>query len=135
MSLRTVGVLQTLASIFFCLLLITGCQKQAPAGSDQSLTIDYQIEPQPPHVGPAAITLKIFDATGKPVSGADVRLEGNMTHAGMAPSFGAAKEIAPGQYRTTLDFSMGGDWIILVQVTMPAGNKIERQFAVKGVAG
>ena len=58
-----------------------------------------------------------------------------MTHAGMAPSFGSASETAPGQYRSPLDFSMGGDWLILVTVITPAGNKVEKQFAIKGVAG
>jgi len=133
--LRSVGALLTLLLIFSSSSLLTGCQKRVPATPDTSVTIDYQIEPQPPRVGPAVITLKISDAAGKPVQGAEVNLEANMTHAGMAPSFGSAREIAPGQYRGPMNFSMSGDWIILVTAVVPAGQKIEKQFAIKGVAG
>jgi len=56
-----------------------------------------------------------------------------MTHAGMAPSFSTAQETAPGRYRATLDFSMSGDWMILVHVALANGEKLEKQLAVKGV--
>jgi hypothetical protein len=110
-----------------------GC-RTPPYAADSSVTIDYEITPQPPHVGPATVTLKILDAAGDPVPGASVHLEGNMTHAGMAPTFAEAHEITTGKYRATLDFSMGGDWIIVVGVVTKGGKKIEKQLEVKGVA-
>jgi len=60
-------------------------------------------------------------------------LEGDMSHAGMAPVFGEAKEIAPGRYQASLTLEMPGDWVILLHVTMPGGQKLERQIDVKGV--
>jgi hypothetical protein len=56
-----------------------------------------------------------------------------MAHAGMAPVFGDAKEIAPGQYRGGLEFAMPGDWVILIHATLPDGRKLERQVDVSGV--
>jgi hypothetical protein len=56
-----------------------------------------------------------------------------MTHAGMSPVFGDAKEIAPGRYQGDLAFQMAGDWVILLHVTLPDGSKLERQFDVSGV--
>ena len=87
----------------------------------------------PPQVGPATITLTVTDATGKPVSGAGVSIEGNMSHAGMRPVFGEAGEFEPGRYRAPLEFTMRGDWVVSIYVTLPDGGKVERQFDVKGV--
>jgi len=79
------------------------------------------------------ITLRGADPSRKPLTGARITVEGNMSHAGMGPSFGKANETAPGQYQAPLEFTMGGDWIILVHLTLPDGQKVEKQFEVKGV--
>jgi hypothetical protein len=84
-------------------------------------------------VGTATFTLRVADASGRPLSGARVSLEGNMTHPGMRPVFAEARELEPGRYQSSLEFTMGGDWVVLVRVTLPDGRKIERQFDVKGV--
>jgi hypothetical protein len=46
----------------------------------------------------------------------------------MSPVFGRAKEIAPGRYEGTIQFTMPGDWAILLHVTLADGNKVERQI-------
>jgi hypothetical protein len=56
-----------------------------------------------------------------------------MSHAGMAPSPGEAKEIAPGRYQASLTLEMAGDWVILLHVILPGGQKLERQIDVRGV--
>jgi len=66
--------------------------------------------------------------------GAEIKLEGNMSHAGMSPVFVDTREVAPGEYRTNMELSMAGDWVILVHLTLPNGSKLERQFEIKGVA-
>ena len=98
------------------------------------VTITHEISPQPPRAGAVVITMKITDRSGQPVTGARVRLEGNMSHAGMAPVSATAKEITPANYRAIMDLSMAGDWTILVHVTFSNGWKAERQFEIKGVA-
>jgi len=85
-------------------------------------------------VGQVTIELKLTDAAGTPVTGALLKLEGNMSHAGMVPVFGEAKETEPGRYRSSLVLSMAGDWHVLVTVTLADGRKFERQFEIKGVA-
>ena len=47
--------------------------------------------------------------------------------------FAEAGESEPGRYESALEFTMGGDWVVLVRLTLPDGRKIERQFDVKGV--
>ena len=78
--------------------------------------------------------MRVADASRKPLTGARIKLEGNMSHAGMSPVFVDALEVAPGEYRATIDLSMAGDWIILVHLTLLNGTKFERQFEIKGVA-
>jgi succinate-acetate transporter protein len=95
--------------------------------------VEHEISPQPPRVGPATLSLKLSDAAARPVTGARITLEGNMTHAGMAPVFAGATEVEPGRYRAALEFTMGGDWVILIHAALPDGRKLERQVDVKGV--
>jgi YtkA-like protein len=85
-------------------------------------------------VGHVLITLRLTSASRKPVIGARVRLEGNMSHAGMSPVFAETLEVVPGEYRANMDLSMAGDWVILVHLTLSDGVKLERQFEIKGVA-
>lgn len=96
------------------------------------MVVSCDISPQPPKVGPVTFTLKLSDAT-RPVTGARVKLEADMTHAGMSPVFAEATEVEPGSYRATLEFTMSGDWVVLVHAALPDGQKLERQLDVKGV--
>ena len=115
-----------------CLFLpsFISCRNQAPSG----LTVTAEITPQPLRVGQATILLRVTGAREKSVTGARIALEGNMSHAGMAPLFADAMELEPGRYRANMELTMAGDWMILVHVTLPGGEKVERQFEVKGVA-
>lgn len=120
------GVLLLSAGLF-----LAGCGRRAETWD--GVSVEHEITPQPPRVGTARIALRVSDAAGRPLSGARVELEGNMAHAGMRPVFGEARESGPGRYESALEFTMGGDWVILVRLTLPDGREIERQFDVKGV--
>ena len=113
------------------LLVAGGC---ARGGHDlPDVGVELVIEPQPPQLGPATLTVTLTDASGQPFSGATVELEGNMSHAGMVPVFATAAEVVPGQYRANLEFTMGGDWFILVRADLPDGRSLERQIDIPGV--
>jgi YtkA-like len=75
----------------------------------------------------------LSDATGKPITGARIAIEADMSHAGMSPFFADAKETERGRYQAQVEFQMAGDWVILLHVTLPGGNKVERQIDVRGV--
>jgi hypothetical protein len=51
----------------------------------------------------------------------------------MSPVFAEAKEVEPGRYQSTLILGMAGDWVILLHGSLPGGEKLERQFDLKGV--
>jgi hypothetical protein len=108
-----------------------GCRGSAPA--IPAIAIKHEIAPWPARVGGATVTLRLSDAGGNALRGARIALEADMSHPGMRPEFGEAREIADGRYRGRLTFTMPGDWVILVRITRPGGQTLERQLEVKGV--
>ena len=115
---------------FLFLTLAVACQKTA---KPPDIALQYEIAPQPPRAGGTTIDIKLTDKNGAPVGGARVELEGNMSHAGMGPVSVEAKEIQTGKYRGTLQLTMAGDWIVLVHVTLPDGQTLQRQIELSGV--
>ena len=113
--------------------LLSGCQRGNSGKDIPEISIDLTILPDPPKVGTATLALNLMNAGDQPISGAKIELEGNMSHAGMTPAFSEATEVEPGRYEAPLEFTMGGDWFILVKVTLPDGRTLERQIDVPGV--
>lgn len=109
----------------------SGCRSSIPDESQAKM--ELAIEPQPPVQGPAKVTITMTGSEGAPISGAELRLEGNMSHPGMVPVFADARELAPGRYLADLEFTMGGDWFIIVTARLPGNRRLERQFPVRGV--
>jgi YtkA-like len=118
---------------FLCIVALfpIGCSRQVQP--PPAIMIEHEILPEPARVGPAIVSLKLTDATAKLVTGAHIALEADMTHAGMSPAFGEAREIEPGHYQSPLTFQMAGDWVILLHMTLSDGQKLESQFDVRGV--
>jgi hypothetical protein len=119
------------AVLWVSIALFPACSR--PGQAQDTVRIDHQISPLPAHTGPATITLKLTDASARPVSGAHIAIEADMTHAGMAPVFGEARETGPGRYQSGLTLQMAGDWVILLHVTLSNGKTLERQFDVRNV--
>lgn len=114
------------------MLFSSACSRKIP---DPGIKVTVQLEEpnKTYHVGHESITLRLRDPEGNELSGAQVELEGNMTHAGMAPVFGQALEVVPGMYRAIVQFSMAGDWIITLRARLPDGQQVEQQFEIKDV--
>ena len=113
------------------LAICIGCR---PAASDSpEIQIDLTVDPSPPRIGDADVSVTLTDANGLPLEVADVRVEGNMNHAGMKPSFAELQEVEPGRYSGTLEFTMGGDWFILVTAQMLDGKTAQRKIDLPGV--
>lgn len=101
---------------------VAGCAPSEQGGL--GLTVDVGISPTPPLVGPTRLLISLSDSAGAPVEGAEVQVQGNMTHAGMAPVFGTAREEGDGMYVIPgFRFTMAGDWILTVRVTLADGRQ------------
>jgi hypothetical protein len=116
-----------LASV--CVLLGIGCHRASKRSS--GLTAEFEIKPK--RVGPVVISLTLADAAARPLTGAHIAIEADMSHAGMSPVFAEAKEVHPGRYQSQLSLGMAGDWVILLHGTLSNGEKLERQFDVRDV--
>jgi hypothetical protein len=119
--------------MFSCLaaLSLVACHRQA--GASPAVSIETEIDPQPVVVGPVVVTTTLSDANGTPVTNAQLIVEGDMSHPGMSPVFGEAKELPGGRYEAQLQFAMAGDWVLLLHFTLPGGQALDRQVDVKGV--
>jgi hypothetical protein len=111
----------------------SSCAKGTGAADD--LTVELRIEPAPPRKGPATLEVTLSDASKAPVRATSVRLEGNMNHAGMVPEVAQASEVEPGRYRGEIEFTMGGDWFVIVDAALADGRKLQRTIQVPAVAG
>ena len=97
------------------------------------MNIHCEFTPQLPHVGPVTLDLKLLSQDAQPVTGAQITLEGDMSHPGMSPVFSEATEIGSGLYQGRLDFRMAGDWIILAHIKLANGQTLEHQMNLRAV--
>ncbi|WP_407542233.1 FixH family protein (plasmid) [Deinococcus radiomollis] len=75
------------------------------------------------HVGPVTLTVHLKRG-GQPLTTADVQVQADMTHAGMATVSGKTVSLGGGLYRVSgLDLSMAGDWVLSV-TAKPGGTAI-----------
>jgi YtkA-like len=120
-----------IAFAFLVIVAFVGCSKSS--GPSPSISVDHEIRPQPTRVGPATVTLRLTDIARKPVTGARITIEGDMSHPGMNPVFGQAEELEAGRYQGRIGFAMAGDWVLLVHITLPDGRTLDRQVSVPAV--
>jgi hypothetical protein len=118
----------------FACLAIGGCAKSSGVEQVASgVIVEHEVEPAPAKVGSATITVRLKDADGKPLPAAHIAVEADMSHPGMSPVMGDAKEAEPGRYKCNVNFTMAGDWVILLHITLVDGRKLERQISVGSV--
>ncbi len=133
---RGLGLLPALVP--FLLLALAGCRGDTGVGELEGYRVTVSLAPTPAVVGPNLVVLTLTDPGGTPVDGAEVELEGTMTHAGMVPVRTPARFDAEGRYRVEdFAFTMGGDWILRVHVTLPDGRSgvLEREARVVSSPG
>lgn len=74
-------------------------------------------------LGQAPVQVSLREG-GQAVTGASVRVTGDMAHAGMVPVIRQAEESAPGDYLASdFEFTMAGDWILTADITLPGGGR------------
>lgn len=112
------ATVRALAVVAIASLLIAGCRPPTER-ADPNRSIEVTLLTTPARVGPAAVEVRL-QAAGTPVTGAVVRVVGDMTHAGMVPVVANAVDLGGGVYRTEgFAFDMAGDWVITAEVRYP----------------
>jgi Cu(I)/Ag(I) efflux system membrane fusion protein len=97
------------------------------------------VSPAAPRVGVNALWIELRDASGAPVSGAQVEARVVMHAMGTMPGMGGparVREEAAGRYRADFDLAMGGTWQVEISATPPDGaaTRVEGSLTV-GTAG
>lgn len=92
------------------------------------VNITYEPDRNPAVLGEATVAVTLTNANGQPITDAVVDVVGDMTHAGMMPIFSKGTHSENGQYTVPLEWTMAGDWILTVTVTLSDGSKHDQQF-------
>ncbi len=107
---------------------MAACSRLSQEAEQHPLQIEL-VEPlYPPGVGKYTLHVRVFDGDDNPINDAQVSVKGDMTHAGMVPVLAEATEGDKGLYKVPFEWTMGGDWIVTVQVTLPDGTIAEESF-------
>ncbi len=115
-------------------LLLAGCRGDRPT-DDLPVHVQVSSAPTPPIIGPVRLVLTVTDDDGAPVEASEVRVEGTMTHAGMVPVHETARREGEGRWVVPeFEFTMGGDWILIVEVELPDGRVATREREVTVVS-
>lgn len=99
----------------------------------QEVAIEHAFAPLPARVGPLHVTLTLRDPAGRPIEGATLGLEGNMSHPGMVPVQAVVQPVGPGRYAGVLELTMAGDWFVRVWGMLEDGRPIDRTIPLRGV--
>jgi hypothetical protein len=105
-------------------------------GPEAAFDVDLSVSPTPPAVGPARLVIRISEPGEEvPIPGMSVQVEGLMTHPGMNPVTAAANATEDGRYRVdAFEFTMAGDWIVVVSASHPDGRSVRAEFPMRAVA-
>ncbi len=110
--------------------IFSGCRQTAtppPDASTQAASITVATTPDPPMTGDSTMTITVTK-DGAPVADAPVSVRGDMNHAGMKPVLADGTTAADGTVEVPFNWSMGGDWIVTVTVTLPDGSEVSQDF-------
>jgi hypothetical protein len=111
---------------------ITACGRFQQNGTEDTanITVDMVMEPEQPAVGPARLVFTLTDQAGQAIDNAVLKVEGNMTHAGMVPVSGEAIPDGKGRYVVPFEWTMGGDWLLTIEITLADSTVVSREFPV-----
>ena len=94
-----------------------------------------RVDPDPPQVGRARLTVDVTDMAWRPLNGAGVTVSAKRTDGGDAPVVVNAMGVGAGQYSVQeLDFETAGPWTLTIRVEISGGRwtEVERTVAVRG---
>ena len=119
------------AAVFGLLALLmaaAGCGGRDSQQEDNG-GLNITLEAASLDVGPTTLVISVADADGAPVNDAVLSVRGDMTHAGMLPVLGdAVSDGAAGRYLAPFEWTMGGDWVVTVEVTLADGTVARESF-------
>jgi Cu(I)/Ag(I) efflux system membrane fusion protein len=105
-----------------------GSQSDPVKVRSQGVELTVAVEPAAPRVGENSLRLALRDASGEPVSGADVEVAVSMPAMGAMPGMGGPAHVTEeggGRYRAHFALDMGGTWNVAI-TAKPSGMPVAR---------
>nr|WP_290666810.1 FixH family protein [Ardenticatena sp.] len=115
-------------AILFLLGLTVACARR-----ENSASVLANLSIMPGTVGTNDVRVQLSHVDNTPVVGAQVKVIGNMNHAGMEPSIASLTETAPGVYEGVIELTMPGEWFAIVEVTLESGETVELELPLPEV--
>ena len=117
------------AALALSVMALAAACRQSSKNDAEGVQIEFAFEPAPASSGEATLLVTVKDKAGEPITDAVVEAKGDMNHAGMTPVLGASTEAdANGQYAVPFNWTMGGDWIVTIIVTLQDNSSLKQQF-------
>lgn len=116
------------------MIFVVGCTRMSQEAEMQENTEPHGVQIElieplyPSAIGKETLNIQVYDADNQPIDNAKIKVRGDMTHAGMVPILAETENGDKGVYQVLFDWTMSGDWIVTVQVTLPDGAVIEKTF-------
>lgn len=127
--------IRILLTLLISVLVLVGC-RQTNEVTAENVLVDVALSDEMAMVGDATVLVTVSDEEGNPINDATVTVRGDMTHAGMIPVIPDAVTTAEdGIYSIPFEFTMGGDWIITVDVTLANDETASVTYEIDGVEG
>lgn len=122
--MKTISKFTLFVTLFVLLSACGARQSQQAADSGYEMTM----EAMSTAVGETNLMVTLTDADGNPVNDATLNVKGDMSHAGMQPVLSEVSNGDNGTYTIPFEWTMGGDWIVTVDATLPDGTTVSEQF-------
>jgi hypothetical protein len=137
MNTKTIHQSYSIATTLLALLLLAlaGCGRVQDAralNSNPDVKVTLAAAPASPVANQAStLSISLAGADNQAIDGAQVQVEGNMSHAGMVPVLATAAPAGSGVYKATMTWTMAGDWVLTVKATLPDGRTVTREFPAR----
>lgn len=115
-------------------ILLAACGGAATPAADSSagpVTIKLETRPAPASAGDAELIFTITDASGRPVEGAAVDVSADHTDMTGMGMNGSATDQGFGKYAINANFSMSGNWKLIVYVRNRQGLDYKEDIEIK----
>lgn len=122
--------------LFILILMLVGCRNSTET-NNSPYRISVYTEPILPIVGDAVAIIRVSKAPDNtPINDVQkIAIKADMTHAGMTPVLVETTSAGEdGYYRIPLTFTMAGDWVLSITVTLADGTVVNYATSVAGIA-
>ena len=114
-------------------MTVSTCERAQRRGTAE-LEVRLHVDPDPPAVGKAQLTVAVTDVSWRPLNGAHVTVSGTRMDGRGAPAEAVAVGRGAGQYLVPgFDFEATGGWTLTIRVELAGGQwtEVERIVTVE----